>query len=71
MTGVDVPSCYDPSAVLAFVLDDKMLAIHIAPDLLCHELNAVVGVLDSQGHAEGARYWLTAHQSDCDEPSAH
>ncbi|MEY8042621.1 hypothetical protein AB8O55_24715 [Saccharopolyspora cebuensis] len=68
---IDVPSYYDPREVLAATFDDGLLAIHLGPALTCVEVNVLAAFLDSAGRTDGARYWLSSHQQDCEEPHLH
>ncbi len=70
-TSTDVPSHYDPIQVLAEVFDHGLLANDVGPALTCFEVNVLAGFLESIGRHDGARYWLMAHQQDCDEPHLH
>ncbi|GAA2822461.1 hypothetical protein [Saccharopolyspora taberi] len=70
-TDIEVPSYYDPKEVFAETFDDGMLADHVGPALTCGEVNVLAAFLDSAGRHDGARYWLSAHQQDCDEPDLH
>ncbi|WP_406690341.1 hypothetical protein REH65_31220 [Saccharopolyspora sp. ID03-671] len=67
----DVPSHYDPIQVFAEIFDFGLLANHVGPALTCSEVNVLAGALESIGRQDGARYWLVAHQQDCDESHLH
>lgn len=73
MTATDtaVPSQHDPQEVFAETFDDGALAHDIGPRLTCHEVNALVGLLDSLDRSDGTSRWLRAHQHDCEDPHRH
>ncbi len=61
----------DPAKNLAERFNAPMIAAHIGPALTCGEVNTLADFLESQGHDDGARQWLAAHDQDCDEPDMH
>lgn len=62
---------YDPAVVLADVLSNNDLAADLAFALACHELNPLVGFLESYGRHGPAALWKSHHLDACDEPERH
>ncbi|WP_017975765.1 hypothetical protein [Actinopolyspora halophila] len=71
MTDTATEVLHDRQKVFADTFDDSILACHVGPRLTCDEVNALTGLLGALGRHNGSRFWLSAHQDECDECSPH